>query len=68
MITPEAPQDVRLVYKDGTEQAVEVAYLGYFEGQYIWEVTVRPRDLTTIRRIKIGMLPAYTTVNVEVAR
>lgn len=61
---PDTPTNVRLVFRDGTEQPVEVRYHGSdADGMRLWVAT---EDLTHLFRkgirVKVGKLPPRTSI------
>jgi len=62
-----APEDVRVVFDDGTVLPVEVRYRGVDEnGMHLWIATVTLRSMPV--GVRIAHLPAHTAVAIEAAR
>jgi len=62
------PTDVALVLPDGKRIPLECRYLGWRDGQHVWEATVVPwvADVAAGARVTIGVLPPRTTVQAAI--
>jgi hypothetical protein len=58
---PPAPKDVRVQYRDGSTQPVEVAYIGRSGGTHHWEVTT-PVNVRDVEALLIGVFPARSAI------
>jgi len=58
---PPAPEDVRVQYRDGSTQPVEVAYIGKSGGTHHWEVTTEV-NVADVTALLIGVFPAKTAI------
>jgi len=60
-----APQNVRVVLADGTENPVGVVYAGWKDEAHHWDVVV-PAGLAPVS-MRVGMLPGRTSIGVSLA-
>lgn len=65
MSQPEPPQDVALIYTDGTRQAVDCVYEGMEDGMHQWRV-VTPLLPKVVKQLAVAMLPPMTEISVPV--
>lgn len=62
------PTDAALVLPDGTRMPLECRYLGWQNGQHVWEATVIPwvgLDITRTQ-LAVGIIPPRTTVRAAI--
>jgi len=64
MHKPDPPVNVRLIYANGTEVAVDTVYVGRDDrGIHMWEA-IEKFSTVEIVKMKIDKLPAHTEVSV----
>ncbi|MBO0743598.1 MAG: hypothetical protein J2P43_01170 [Candidatus Dormibacteraeota bacterium] len=63
---PAAPEDVRVVLRDGTEIPCEIYYGGHRDGEHRWIVTAAVPPLGWVDHVAIGVLPAHTGIEFRI--
>lgn len=61
---PEPPQNVQVVYADGTRVPVDCAYVGTKPAIHQW-VAVAPLRPGVVREVTCDMLPAHTAIGLQ---
>jgi hypothetical protein len=60
---PPSPEGVRVVDEHGVEYPVQCVYMGFEQGNHVWDVVDVPRDARIVT-VKARKIPSHTAIRV----